>query len=117
MSSITQKLAAENETIWIRLGNISEMMNDPERASYSYENVLRHNPYNTKALTQVASIFRMKEQYSKAVVFLRRVLEVDNENGEIWSELGHCFLMMDDLQQAYSAYQNALYHLPNPKVS
>lgn len=24
--------------------------------------------------------------------------------------------MMDDLQQAYSAYQQALYHLPDPKV-
>lgn len=25
--------------------------------------------------------------------------------------------MMDDLQQAYSAYQQALYHLRDPKVS
>ena len=31
--------------------------------------------------------------------------------------LGHCYLMMDDLQQAYSAYQQALYHLRDPKVS
>lgn len=30
---------------------------------------------------------------------------------------GHCFLMMEDLQQAYSAYQQALYHLKDPKVS
>lgn len=29
---------------------------------------------------------------------------------------GHCYLMMDDLQQAYSAYQQALYHLRDPKV-
>jgi glucose repression mediator protein len=33
----------------------------------------------------------------------------------VWSSLGHCYLMMDDLQQAYSAYQQALYHLPDPK--
>lgn len=25
--------------------------------------------------------------------------------------------MVDDLQQAYSAYQQALYHMPDPKVS
>ena len=31
--------------------------------------------------------------------------------------IGHCYLMMDDLQQAYSAYQQALYHLRDPKVS
>ena len=30
---------------------------------------------------------------------------------------GHCYLMQDDLQKAYTAYQQALYLLPNPKVS
>lgn len=34
----------------------------------------------------------------------------------MWSALGHCYLMQDDLQKAYTAYQQALYHLPNPKV-
>jgi glucose repression mediator protein len=33
----------------------------------------------------------------------------------VWSALGHCYLMQDDLQKAYSAYQQALYLLPNPK--
>lgn len=33
------------------------------------------------------------------------------------AHLGHCYLMQDDLQKAYSAYQHALYSLPNPKVS
>ncbi len=37
------------------------------------------------------------------------------ENGETWGAMGHCYLMMDDLQKAYTAYQQALYHLPNPK--
>ena len=32
------------------------------------------------------------------------------------TNLGHCYLMQDDLQKAYSAYQQALYLLPNPKV-
>lgn len=31
-------------------------------------------------------------------------------------DIGHCYLMQDDLQKAYSAYQQALYLLPNPKV-
>lgn len=31
--------------------------------------------------------------------------------------LGHCYLMMDNLQEAYTAYQQALYHLQNPRVS
>lgn len=47
-------------------GALSEMMHDPEKAMFSYESVLRHNPYNVKALTQIASIYRLREQYPKA---------------------------------------------------
>ena len=32
------------------------------------------------------------------------------------SASGHAYLMIDDLQKAYTAYQQALYHLPGPKV-
>jgi cytochrome c-type biogenesis protein CcmH/NrfG len=45
------------------------------------------------------------------------VLNIDPNNGEVWGALGHCYLMLDDLQKAYAAYQQALYHLPNPRVS
>lgn len=40
-------------------------MHDTEKALYCYENAIRHSPYNIKALTQAASICRMREQYPK----------------------------------------------------
>lgn len=40
-------------------------MHDMDKALICYENTLRHNPYNIKALTQVASICRLREQYTK----------------------------------------------------
>ena len=64
----------------------------------------------------MASIYRLREQYPKAVEYFQRVLNIESNNGEIWGAVGHCYLMMDDLQNAYKAYQQALYHLPNPKV-
>jgi cytochrome c-type biogenesis protein CcmH/NrfG len=51
------------------------------------------------------------------VEYFQRVLNIETNNGEVWGALGHCYLMMDDLQKAYTAYQQALYHLPNPKVT
>jgi len=30
--------------------------------------------------------------------------------------LGHCYLIKDDLKQAYDSYQNALYSLKNTNV-
>eukprot|EP01117_Protostelium_nocturnum_P016220 TRINITY_DN636_c0_g1_i3.p1 TRINITY_DN636_c0_g1~~TRINITY_DN636_c0_g1_i3.p1 ORF type:complete len:611 (-),score=257.02 TRINITY_DN636_c0_g1_i3:590-2422(-) len=114
-NKVASNLVTANEATWMRMGNLAESMHDPDKAIFSYENVLRHNPYNVKALTQIASICRLREQYPKAVDYFQRILNYESTNGEIWGALGHCYLMMDDLQKAYSAYQQALYHLPNPK--
>lgn len=40
-------------------------MGEVDQALFCYENCLRHNMYNTKALAQVAFISRQKEQYAK----------------------------------------------------
>ncbi|KAF7972576.1 hypothetical protein HWV62_17708 [Athelia sp. TMB] len=114
-SSIIHKLAVANEQTWLLIGRVAEQMGDLEHALSAYENALRHNPMSMPGLTQVAGIARIKENYPKAVEYFQRVLSIEEENGEIWSALGHCYLMQDDLQKAYSAYQQALYLLPNPK--
>ncbi|XP_006454818.1 hypothetical protein AGABI2DRAFT_190053 [Agaricus bisporus var. bisporus H97] len=90
-------------------------MGDLEHALSAYEHALRHNPMSLSGLTQVAGIARIKENYAKAIDYFQRVLTLQEDNGEVWSALGHCYLMQDDLQKAYSAYQQALYLLPNPK--
>lgn len=53
---------------------------------------------------------------TQAINHWQRVVELQPDNGDVWSAMGHCFLMQDDLQKAYMAYQQALYFLPNPKV-
>ncbi|KAG8776183.1 Lysine-specific demethylase 6A [Ceratobasidium sp. 428] len=52
----------------------------------------------------------------RVVEHFQRVLSLQRENGNVRSTLGHCFLKQDDLQNAYSAYQQALYYLPNLKL-
>ncbi|KAI0271583.1 hypothetical protein BC834DRAFT_451253 [Gloeopeniophorella convolvens] len=110
-----QKLVDANEQTWLVIGSVAEQMGDLEHAATAYDNALRHNPMSTAGLTQVAGIARIKENYPMAVEYFQRVLALQQDNGEIWSALGHCYLMQDDLQKAYSAYQHALYSLPNPK--
>jgi tetratricopeptide (TPR) repeat protein len=97
-------------------GALAEAMNEPDRAIAAYESALRHNSFSVPALTQIAALCRGREQYARAVDYFQRILNIDQYNGEIWGALGHCCLMMDDLQKAYHAYQQALNYLPNPKV-
>ncbi|KZT08948.1 TPR-like protein, partial [Laetiporus sulphureus 93-53] len=114
-SSSIQKLAQANEQTWLLIGRVAEQMGNLEHALSAYENALRHNPMSLPGLTQVAGIARIKENYPKAVDYFQRVISMQQDNGEVWSALGHCYLMQDDLQKAYAAYQQALYLLPNPK--
>ncbi|ODQ74569.1 hypothetical protein LIPSTDRAFT_81159 [Lipomyces starkeyi NRRL Y-11557] len=97
------------------IGNIADMMGDHDRAMHAYEAALRHNPYSIPAMSAIANILRQKEQFARAVEYYQSILTFSQESGETWGALGHCYLMMDDLQKAYSAYQQALYHLRDPK--
>lgn len=111
-------------------------MGDLDGAMGSYEHALRHNQWSIPAMSAIAQILRTREQFPKAIEYLQTILKLDPQNGEAWSNLGtcfffnriicdrasltphlgHCHLMMDNLQEAYTSYQQALYHLRDPKV-
>ncbi|KAK3669581.1 glucose repression mediator protein [Recurvomyces mirabilis] len=110
-----QHLAAVNEQTWLQLGQLSELMGELDGATQCYERAMSFNQWSVPAMLSISCILRSKDQFTAAVEYLRQIIKIDPTNGEVWSSLGHCYLMMDDLQQAYSAYQQALYHLPDPK--
>ncbi|KZO99611.1 TPR-like protein, partial [Calocera viscosa TUFC12733] len=95
-------------------GAMAEQLNDLDRAMECYHRALRHDPDSKRALAQIGAIARAKEDWAMAVDYLSRVLSLDQQNGELWSALGHCYLMLDVLPKAYSAYQQALYCLASP---
>ena len=53
-----------NITLFL-LGEVAEQMNDLDFALTAYEHALRHNPRCVPALSQVAGIARIKENYPK----------------------------------------------------
>lgn len=113
--SAAQALAQANERTWLELGKVSENMGELDGATQAYERAMNFNRWSVPAMLAISCILRSKDQFTAAVEYLRQIIKIEPNNGEVWSSLGHCYLMMDDLQQAYSAYQQALYHLPDPK--
>ncbi|RKP30306.1 TPR-like protein [Metschnikowia bicuspidata] len=101
---------------WVAIGVLAESLGDMDKACSLYELALRHAPMNLEALTRLANICRSRDQFMKAADLYEKALTVQQENGDTWGLLGHCYLMMDDLQRAYAAYQRALYYLENPNV-
>jgi general transcriptional corepressor CYC8 len=108
-------------------------MGDPEGAIDAYQQALRHNQWSVAAMNAISHILRAREKFPEAMEYLRSILKLDPNNGDVWGSLGeskpaaleqlklispgHCYLMMDNLQEAYTAYQQALYYLRDPKVS
>ncbi|KAH8822176.1 hypothetical protein DL96DRAFT_1714526 [Flagelloscypha sp. PMI_526] len=93
-----------NAANWLLIDSVAEQMGNLEHALSVYENVLRHNPNSFAGLTKVAGIARIKENYGKAIEYFQSVLNVQEDNGKVWSALGHCYLTQDDLLRAYAAY-------------
>lgn len=92
-------------------------MGDLDDAINHYEQALRHNQWSIPAMNAISCILRTKEQLPRAIEYLQNILKLDPSSGETWGSLGHCHLMMDNLQDAYTSYQQALYYLHDPKVS
>lgn len=66
-------------------------MQDTDRAMSAFENALRHNPNSVIALTSAANIARNKDQFDKAIEYFQRVLNIKQDNGEVWGSMGESF--------------------------
>eukprot|EP00177_Eucheuma_denticulatum_P000169 GFKZ01000300.1.p1 GENE.GFKZ01000300.1~~GFKZ01000300.1.p1 ORF type:complete len:1478 (-),score=198.14 GFKZ01000300.1:489-4922(-) len=114
-ATLSLRINSVKEAIWFQIGAMQSAMNDRERALDAFERVLAVNPSNVKAMTQAGAVLAKKECYPQAVSYLQRAISEQATCGEAWAVLAHCYVMTDDLQKAYQAYQSALRHLPNPR--
>lgn len=112
---ILERLVKETELTWLAAGSTGETLGNYTRAVECYERALRQNPLSVPALTKAAGIYRHQENFKTAADYFSRLLKIHEGSGEIWGALGHCYLMIDDLQKAYTSYQQALHHFQTPK--
>ncbi|KAF5117177.1 hypothetical protein DV113_000388 [Geotrichum candidum] len=103
-----QKLHNETADCWFEVGRLAESMDDFDKAVFAFNASLRYNPYNIATLKAIANLYRSKEKFAKAVEFYKSILNLNQNSGDIWG-------CLDELPSAYSAYQEALVRLSDPK--
>ncbi|PTB43440.1 uncharacterized protein TrAFT101_001996 [Trichoderma asperellum] len=109
------QITAMNEAVWLQIGSFSELLRVPDEAMHAYERALQANPNSTAAMNAIGMLLKGREAFDKALEFFRAIVQLDQNNGEAWGNLGHCYLMTENLQKAYDAYQQALVNLRDPK--
>lgn len=70
------------------VGSLSETMGEFESATQAYERALNFNGNSVRALNAISAILRSKDQFPAAVEYLRQILRIEPNNGEVWSSLG-----------------------------
>ncbi|RHY11342.1 hypothetical protein DYB28_012626 [Aphanomyces astaci] len=115
VSNLSRQLSQCNEEAWTTLARISEMMGDDENMLVSYEKVLSHNRVNPVALYGIGCCYEKAESYNKAAECFRGLVSLGGEqqnNTDAWGHLGYCYMMLNDLSNAHTAYQYAMYQNP-----
>jgi tetratricopeptide (TPR) repeat protein len=66
-------------------------------------------------INKLAEFFATNGDYHSAIEQYVKMVSIDSENGPAWTALGHCCLLVEDLQNSFNAYQRALYCLDDIK--
>ena len=74
-------------------------------------------PFRIDAINSMAECAASNGDYKKAIEYFLQIISVDPVNGPAWTALGHCYLLVNDLQNSFRAYQHALYALNDIKDS
>ncbi len=53
----------------------------------------------------MAEFHGTKGDYIAAIQYYLKMTEIDPENGPSWAAIGHCYLLSDDINKAFNAYQ------------
>jgi glucose repression mediator protein len=77
-----------HEIILTPSGSLCELQNDLDGAIVAYECAIKHNSWSVPAMQSISSILRARDQFSAAVEYLKQILKIDINNGDVWGSLG-----------------------------
>jgi tetratricopeptide (TPR) repeat protein len=78
----------------MHLGSYSEVLRNPDEAMQAYERALQANPNSTQAMNAIGVLLKGREAFEKALEFFRAIVQLDQNNGEAWGNLGMCVDLM-----------------------
>ncbi|KAJ1340278.1 hypothetical protein BSLG_005104 [Batrachochytrium salamandrivorans] len=99
--------------IWFQIGHLYEQQKDFMSARDAYEKVLSENPKHAKVLQQLGWLFHQSGtpfcSQDRAISCLKQSLDSDPSDAQTWYLLGRCYMAQQKYNEAYDAYQQAVY--------
>ena len=100
----------QNEIYYCKIGDINIKKDELILARDSYIKALDSNPYNKNLLYKVATITQLyfEDDIETAIDCYSRLLELEENNSNIYYELGHLYLKKEDFINSINAFNLAL---------
>jgi tetratricopeptide (TPR) repeat protein len=80
-------------------GDMAARLNRSADAVRLYENVLKHNPNDRKALFNLAASYYAEKQYEKMVPTIHQLVAVDPSHTENWKLLSYAYAMLQSQEK------------------
>ena len=107
---IAANSTGRNEIYYRKIGDIKVKKEEIETARASYIKALEASPYNRELLLKVATITQIyfEEDLDTAIDCYTKLLELEDNNANIYYELGHLYLKKEDVINSINAFKLAL---------
>lgn len=99
-----------NEIYYKKIGDINVKNEEITVARNSYIKALETNPYNKELLIKVATLTQLyfEDDIETSIDCYSKLLEVEEDNSNIYYELGHLYLKKEDFINSVNAFNLAL---------
>lgn len=99
-----------DELFYHKLADICIRRNNMETAIDCYKRALDANPNNRDILVKLATVTQtfFPDNFDEAIDYYNKLLEIEEDNSQIYYELGHLYLKKNDKIHAISAFKLAL---------
>lgn len=81
-------ISCQSNRLTIPIGSFSELLRVPDEAMHAYERALQANPNSTAAMNAIGMLLKGREAFDKALEFFRAIVQLEQNNGEAWGNLG-----------------------------
>ena len=107
---IAANSTGRNEVYYQKIGDINIKEEAVQTARDSYIKALETNPYNKELLLKIATITQVyfEEDAETAIDCYSKLLELGENNANIYYEMGHLYLKKEDFINSINAFKLAL---------
>jgi tetratricopeptide (TPR) repeat protein len=79
---------------YLAAGDMAARLNRASDAVRLYENVIKKNPHDRKALFNLAASYYAEKQYAKMIPTVHQLVAIDPSHAENWKLLGYAYAML-----------------------